>query len=282
MDNEYLQGEVVVMMETAQSGLNISVLASGSTGNITYVESGSTRLLVDCGFSGKKAIELLSKIGRRPEDLDAILVTHEHSDHIKGVGILARKYGLDVYANEKTWKAMESKLGNLKVEQKNHFSIDKTLTLGDIDVSSFGVSHDAIDPQFYTFQKDDKRFVMLTDTGYVSDRMRDYVKDAEAYLFESNHDVSMLRMGRYPWSLKQRIIGDKGHLSNEDGALALAEIVGDRTKRVYLGHLSKENNVKEIAHSTVEDILVRKDTGVNDRFRLFDTDPVEPCDLFTL
>lgn len=270
------------MMETAQSGLNISVLASGSTGNITYVESGNTRLLVDCGFSGKKAIELLSKIGRRPEDLDAILVTHEHSDHIKGVGILARKYGLDVYANEKTWKAMESKLGNLKVEQKNHFSIDKTLTLGDIDVSSFGVSHDAIDPQFYTFQKDDKRFVMLTDTGYVSDRMRDYVKDAEAYLFESNHDVSMLRMGRYPWSLKQRIIGDKGHLSNEDGALALAEIVGDRTKRVYLGHLSKENNVKEIAHSTVEDILVRKDTGVNDRFRLFDTDPVEPCDLFTL
>lgn len=156
------------------------------------------------------------------------------------------------------------------------------MTLGDIDVSSFGVSHDAIDPQFYTFQKDDKRFVMLTDTGYVSDRMRDYVKDAEAYLFESNHDVSMLRMGRYPWSLKQRIIGDKGHLSNEDGALALAEIVGDRTKRVYLGHLSKENNVKEIAHSTVEDILVRKDTGVNDRFRLFDTDPVEPCDLFTL
>ncbi|GEN49962.1 MBL fold metallo-hydrolase [Alkalibacterium pelagium] len=270
------------MMEAAQSGLNISVLASGSTGNITYVESGSTRLLVDCGFSGKKAIELLSKIGRRPEDLDAILVTHEHSDHIKGVGILARKYGLDVYANEKTWKAMESKLGNLKVEQKNHFSIDKTLTLGDIDVSSFGVSHDAIDPQFYTFQKDDKRFVMLTDTGYVSDRMRDYVKDAEAYLFESNHDVSMLRMGRYPWSLKQRIIGDKGHLSNEDGALALAEIVGDRTKRVYLGHLSKENNVKEIAHSTVEDILVRKDTGVNDRFRLYDTDPVEPCDLFTL
>lgn len=270
------------MMETEQSGMNISLLASGSTGNITYVESGKTKLLVDCGLSGKKAIELLAKIGRRPEDLDAILVTHEHSDHIKGVGILARKYGLDIYANEKTWQAMEPKLGKLKMEQKNHFSIDKTLTLGDIDVSSFGVSHDAIDPQFYTFQKDDKRFVMLTDTGYVSDRMRDYVRDAEAYLIESNHDLSMLRMGRYPWSLKQRILGDKGHLSNEDGALALSEIVGDRTKRVYLGHLSKENNMKEIAHSSVEEILVNKGTGVNETFHLYDTDPEVPCPLFTL
>jgi phosphoribosyl 1,2-cyclic phosphodiesterase len=209
-------------------------------------------------------------------------VTHEHDDHIKGVGVLARRYELDVYANEKTWQAMEKKLGNIKLEQKHHFDMDKTLTLGDIDVSSFGVSHDAIDPQFYTFQKDTKRFVMLTDTGYVSDRMRGYVKNADAYLFESNHDLGMLRMGRYPWSLKQRILGDKGHLSNEDGALALAEVVGDRTKRVYLGHLSKENNLKEIAHSTAEEILLQKDTGVNESFNLYDTDPVEPIPLFGL
>ncbi len=277
-----MHGKGSFEMQIQDSGLRVSVLASGSTGNITYVESDQVKLLVDCGFSGKKAIELLSKIDRKPEDLDAILVTHEHSDHIKGVGILARKYGLDVYANEKTWQAMEPKLGKLKTEQKVHFSKEKTLTLGDIDISSFGVSHDAIDPQFYTFQKNNKRFVMLTDTGYVSDRMRGYVKDAEAYLFESNHDLSMLRMGRYPWSLKQRILGDKGHLSNEDGALALAEIIGDKTKRVYLGHLSKENNVKEIARSTVEDILIRKETGVNETFHLFDTDPEEPCGLFSL
>ncbi len=277
-----MQGKGSFEMQIQDSGLRVSVLASGSTGNITYVESDKIKLLVDCGFSGKKAIELLSKIDRKPEDLDAILVTHEHSDHIKGVGILARKYGLDVYANEKTWQAMEPKLGKLKTEQKVHFSKEKTVTLGDIDISSFGVSHDAIDPQFYTFQKNNKRFVMLTDTGYVSDRMRGYVKDAEAYLFESNHDLSMLRMGRYPWSLKQRILGDKGHLSNEDGALALAEIIGDKTKRVYLGHLSKENNVKEIARSTVEEILIRKETGVNETFHLFDTDPEEPCGLFSL
>lgn len=270
------------MMEMDQGGLRVSVLASGSTGNITYVESDKMKLLVDCGFSGKKTIELLSKINRKPEDLNGILVTHEHSDHIKGVGILARKFGLDIYANEKTWEMMEPKLGKLKTEQKHHFSKEKTLTLGDIDVSSFGVSHDAVDPQFYTFQKDNKRFVMLTDTGYVSDRMRGYVKDADAYLFESNHDLSMLRMGRYPWSLKQRILGDRGHLSNEDGALALSEIVGDNTKRVYLGHLSRENNIKEIAHSTVEEILLKKDTGVNETFNLYDTDPEEPCALFAL
>lgn len=270
------------MTDLEQSSLRVSVLASGSTGNITYVESDRMKLLVDCGFSGKKAEALLQKINRRPEDLNAILVTHEHNDHIKGVGVLARRYGLDVYANEKTWQAMESKLGNIKLENKHHFDMDKTVTLGDIDVSSFGVSHDAADPQFYTFQKDNKRFVMLTDTGYVSDRMRGYVKNADAYLFESNHDLSMLRMGSYPWSLKQRILGDKGHLSNEDGALALAEIVGDRTKRVYLGHLSRENNLKEIAYSTAEDILTRKDTGVNHTFTLYDTDPVEPAPLFGL
>lgn len=270
------------MLEVDQTGLRVSVLASGSTGNITYIESDKVKLLVDCGFSGKKAVELLQQIDRRPEDLNAILVTHEHSDHIKGVGIMARKYELDVYANQNTWNAMESKLGKLKLDQKHHFDLDHTMTIGDIDVSSFGVSHDAVDPQFYTFQKNDKRFVMLTDTGYVSDKMREYVKNADAYLFESNHDLSMLRMGRYPWSLKQRIIGDKGHLSNEDGALALAEIVGDRTKRVYLGHLSKENNVKEIAYSTVEEILMQKDTGVNHTYRLYDTDPIEAAPLFNL
>src|SRR5699024_8860237 len=230
-------------MSEAIEGLNISILASGSSGNVTYIESENKKILVDCGLSGKKTKELLQTINRRPEDLDAILVTHEHRDHVHGVGVLARKYHLDVYANEKTWQAMEPMIGSLKTEQKYLFDIDKTLTFGDIEVSSFGVSHDAIDPQFYIFQKNDKRFVMLTDTGYVSDKMRWQVADADAYLFESNHDLSMLRMGRYPWSLKQRILGDKGHLSNDDGALALSEIIGDRTRRVYLGHLSKENNM---------------------------------------
>lgn len=270
------------MSENQQTGLRVSILASGSSGNVTYVESDKTKLLVDCGLSGKKATNLLHQVNRKPEELDAILVTHEHRDHIHGVGVLARRYNLAIYANEKTWKAMEPHLGKLDVGQKHIFEMDRTMTIGDLDVSSFAVSHDAVHPQFYTFHKNNKQFVMLTDTGYVSDRLRGLLKDADAYLIESNHDLGMLRMGRYPWSLKQRILGDKGHLSNEDGALALAELIGDRTKRVYLGHLSKENNLKAIARQTAEDILIRRDTGVGEAFELFDTDPEEPVPLFSV
>lgn len=123
---------------------------------------------------------------------------------------------------------------------------------------------------------------MLTDTGYVSDRMRGVIQNADAYLFESNHDLEMLRMGQYPWSLKQRILGDKGHLSNEDGAIAMADVLGDATKRIYLGHLSKDNNIKELAHMTATDILKEKGTGVNETFSVYDTDPEVASPLFNV
>lgn len=271
-----------MLSETDSSGLNISVLASGSTGNSLYIESDTTKLLIDCGLTGKKTHELFQQIDRDPDDLDAILVTHEHHDHIKGVGVLSRRHDLDIYANKKTWDAMRTKIGNIKSEHQHEFQNSTLKTIGDIDVLSFGVSHDAADPQFYAFQKDGKRFVILTDTGYVSDRMRSELKNADAYLIESNHDLEMLRMGPYPWHLKQRILSDKGHLSNEDSSLALAEMLGSRTKRIYLGHLSQKNNMKAVARSTVEDILMRKDTGVNEEFYLYDTDPNEAQPLFHL
>lgn len=267
---------------TNSDDLKISILASGSSGNSVYIESETTKLLVDCGLSGKKTEGLLRQIDRKPEDLDAILVSHEHTDHIHGVGVMSRKYDLDIYANEKTWQAMSKKLGKIKPEHKFHFDVEELKTIGDIDVLSFGISHDAIDPQFYTFEKNKKQFVILTDTGYVSDRMRGALSNADAYLFESNHDTSMLRMGGYPWHLKQRILSDKGHLSNEEGALALADMIGDKTRRIYLGHLSRENNMKEIAYDTVEELLERKDKGVNQQFFLYDTDPDEAQPLFTL
>src|SRR5690625_1364416 len=262
--------------------LQISVLASGSSGNAIYVESAKTKLLIDCGLTGKKTAELLSQIDRDPYDLDAILVSHEHSDHIKGVGIMSRKYDLDIYANEKTWQAMNNKIGKVKTKHKYLFNVEEQKTIGDIDILSFGISHDAVDPMFYAFEKNKKQFVILTDTGYVSDRMRDGLKNADAYLIESNHDTSLLRMGKYPWPLKQRILSDKGHLSNEEGALALVDLIGDKTKRIYLGHLSKENNMKEIARDTVEEVLLRKGMGVNEHFHLFDTDPDAAQSLFTL
>lgn len=254
-------------------GFQYSILASGSSGNSFYLETDQKKILVDAGLSGKKITSLLAEIDRKPEDLDAILVTHEHSDHIHGVGVLARKYGLEVYANEATWQAMDSKLGKLDVGQKQIFERGKVLTFGDIDIESFGVSHDAADPQFYRFMKDDKSFVMLTDTGYVSDRMAGIVANADAYLIESNHDVEILRAGSYSWNLKQRILSDKGHLCNEDGADAMIRTLGNRTKKIYLGHLSKENNIKELAHMTMVNELQQADLGVGVDFHVYDTSP---------
>ena len=260
---------------TSDLGFKYSILTSGSTGNSFYLETPEKKILVDAGLSGKKITSLLAEIDRDPSDLDAILVTHEHKDHIHGVGVLARKYGMDIYANEKTWQIMDSKnmLGKIDNSQKHVFSRDKLLTFGDIDIESFGVSHDAIDPQFYRFMKDGKSFVMLTDTGYVSDRMAGIIENADGYLIESNHDIEILRAGSYPWSTKQRILSDQGHLCNEDGADAMIRTIGNKTKKIYLGHLSKENNIKELAHMTMENQLARADFGVGTDFKVYDTSP---------
>lgn len=259
----------------SETGFKYSILASGSSGNCFYVETPQKKILIDAGLTGKKVTSLLAEIDRSPEDLDAILVTHEHSDHIKGVGVLARKYHLGVYANQETWKIMDDRnmIGKLDAAQKHVFERGKMMTFGDLDIESFGVSHDAVDPQFYRIMKDDKSFVMLTDTGYVSDRMAGLIENADGYLIESNHDIEILRSGAYPWSLKQRILSDKGHLSNEDGAETMIRTIGNRTKKIYLGHLSKENNIKELAHMTMENQLMRADFGVGKDFTVFDTSP---------
>lgn len=254
-------------------GFNYSILASGSSGNCFYLETDKKKLLVDAGLSGKKITSLLAEIDRKPEDLDAIFVTHEHSDHIHGIGVLARKYGLDIYANKETWHAMETKLGKIDVAQKHIFELGAMKTFGDLDIQSFGVSHDAANPQFYRFMKDNKSFVLLTDTGYVSDRMVGLVENADAYLIESNHDIEILRSGSYSWNLKQRILSDKGHLCNEDGADAMIRSLGNKTKKIYLGHLSKENNIKELAHLTMVNQLAQADLGVGKDFHVFDTSP---------
>lgn len=262
-------------------GFKYSILASGSTGNCFYLETPKQKILIDAGLTGKKITSLLAEIDRKPEDLDAILITHEHSDHIKGVGVLARKYDLDIYANQNTWKIIDDRqmIGKIDTAHKHIFDRDKVMTFGDIDIESFGVSHDAQDPQFYRFMKDNKSFVMLTDTGYVSDRMSGIIENADGYLIESNHDIEILRSGAYPWSLKQRILSDKGHLSNEDGAQAIIRSMGNATKKIYLGHLSKENNIKELAHMTMENQLAMADLAVGTDFKVYDTSPDSACPL---
>ena len=259
--------------------LRYSILASGSTGNALYVESDEHSFLVDAGFSGKQMESLFSQIDRDISKLSGIFVTHEHSDHIKGIGVLARKYHLPVYANEKTWRAMESSVGAIPTEQKFVFNMETVKSFGSIDIESFGVSHDAAEPMFYVFHHADKKLVLITDTGYVSDRMKGTISDADVYIFESNHDVQMLRMGRYPWNTKRRILSDLGHVSNEDAALAMSDVIGDRTKRIYLAHLSLDNNMKDLAKMAVTQTLEGQGLIVGEQFDLYDTDPKTPTIL---
>ncbi|MCA1011795.1 MBL fold metallo-hydrolase [Halobacillus halophilus] len=260
--------------------LRMSVLASGSTGNAFYIESGEEKILVDAGLSGKRIESLLQQVHIDPNELSRILVTHEHSDHIKGLGIMARRYNLPVYANEKTWHAMEGHIGKLSLDQKFHFNMEETKTFGNLDIESFAVSHDAADPMFFTFHQDGKKVALVTDLGYVSERIKKTVEDADAYIFESNHDVSMLRMGRYPWNVKRRILGDSGHVSNEDCALALTDILTDRTQRIYLAHLSLDNNMKDLARMSVRNILEERGFHIGSRLELHDTDPKQATPIY--
>ncbi|WP_080843641.1 MBL fold metallo-hydrolase [Cytobacillus gottheilii] len=259
--------------------MQFSVLASGSTGNAIYVENGEHSFLVDAGLSGKQMETLFQQIDRDMGKLSGILVTHEHSDHIKGVGIVARKYKLPIYANEKTWLAMDNLIGQIPVEQKFTFGMETVKSFGSLDIESFGVSHDAADPMFYVFHSSGKKLVLITDTGYVSDRMKGLISNADAYVFESNHDVQMLRMGRYPWSIKRRILSDVGHVSNEDAAIAMSEVAGDRTKSIYLAHLSQDNNIKDLARMSVAQTLETQGIIAGEQFTLYDTDPKTPTIL---
>jgi phosphoribosyl 1,2-cyclic phosphodiesterase len=256
-----------------------SILSSGSTGNALYVESDEHSFLVDAGFSGKQMESLFGQIDRDISKLSGVFVTHEHIDHIKGIGVLARKYKLPIYANELTWRAMDRSVGEIPTEQKFIFNMETVKSFGATEIESFGVSHDAAEPMFYVFHQSGKKLVLITDTGYVSDRMKGTISNADAYIFESNHDVQMLRMGRYPWNIKRRILSDVGHVSNEDAAIAMSEVIGDRTKKVFLAHLSLDNNMKDLARMSVAQTLQSQGLIVGEEFELYDTDPKIPTIL---
>ena len=262
--------------------MKMSVLASGSTGNSTFIETEKGSVLVDVGLSCKKTDETLNQIGKSLQDVNAIFITHEHVDHIKGLKVIAKKYDIPIYANAKTWNAIERKDIIIKTEQKFHFNPLEEKEIAGLNVQSFNVSHDAIDPQFYTFSQNNKKISLITDTGYVSDTMKGIIKESDVFLFESNHDVDMLRMGRYPWNTKQRILSDVGHVSNEDAAHAMKDVITSNTKRIYLGHLSLDNNIKELARMSVEQILNQYDIDTHNDIMICDTDKAVPTEIYQL
>ncbi|RKD32103.1 MBL fold metallo-hydrolase [Thermohalobacter berrensis] len=243
--------------------LRFCSIASGSSGNCQYIETEKIRILIDGGLSGKKIENGLESIGVEPNTIDYILVTHEHKDHTKGVGVLSRRYNIPIYANESTWKGMMNGIGNIKDENILTFKTDKDFELRDLGIFPFRVSHDANEPVGFCFCYKKEKISLLTDTGYVSENIKKCIKNSSLIMLESNHDKEMLKMGKYPWFLKKRILSEIGHLSNEDAGEIIADIVSGRGEKVLLAHLSKENNFPELAYQTVVNILNEK--GIDEK-----------------
>lgn len=229
-------------------------LYSGSSGNSTFVASEKTKLLIDAGLPGKKITEGLISIDQNPNEIDGIFVTHEHIDHIKGVGVLSRKYDIPIYANELTWKAMQNQIGKIK-EHNIKIIENGCVSIKDVDVTSYKIPHDAADPSGYAIDCKGKRACIATDLGHFTDEVKEKIKDADVVLLESNHDLHMLEYGPYPYSLKCRIMSNIGHLSNDDCGSAILDIAGYKDKKIVLGHLSKINNYPDLAYKTVYNIL---------------------------
>lgn len=237
-------------------GLKYCSLASGSSGNSQLIAFKNTKVLLDAGLSGKYIKNSLESISEKPEDIEAVLVTHEHSDHIKGVGILMRRYGLDLYVNEKTFEAMKEKLGKIDIEKVHIIKKGEEFHIGELRIKSFEISHDAADPVAYSFFGENSKITVATDLGEINDDIINELEGSDLLVLESNHDVEMLKTGAYPYYLKRRVLSEYGHLSNDVAGGIVAELfkrggVGN----VLLAHLSKENNFPELAYETVKCIV---------------------------
>ena len=243
--------------------LTFCSFASGSNGNSYLIKSGQTAILIDAGVSGRRILDSLKQAGVETDEVKAMLVTHEHSDHIKSLKTVNRRLPhIKTYANSGTWKYIKDMVNE---EQQVLFKTGEEFFVGDVKVKTFPLSHDAEEPVGFSFYLDGKQISLLTDTGCLSEDMYSAIKGADLLVLEANHDVEMLRMGRYPWFLKQRILGEKGHLSNVAAADAICWLLsGEKKKRrVLLAHLSRENNFPEMAYQTIKNLLEEKNYYIN-------------------
>lgn len=233
--------------------MNLCSITSGSSGNCIYVGSDHTHIMVDAGISGKRIEQGMNQIDLTIRDMDAVLITHEHSDHVKGLGVIARKYGIPIYATKGTISAIQSSSSVGKIPKELFYPIvpDQEYQIKDITVKPFSVSHDAADPVAYRFEKEHEAIGIATDLGKYEEYTVDRLRGLDVLLLEANHDIRMLQVGSYPYYLKQRILSEQGHLSNESAGRLLCRVLHDKLKAVLLGHLSQENNYAELAYETV-------------------------------
>lgn len=230
------------------------MLASGSKGNAIYISGGGATLLIDVGLSGKEIQKRMALRGLDPESIDAIVITHEHTDHIRGAGILSRRFNLPIYINKKTYKAGEKTIG--KAHALEFIDCGKDFFIGDMKIHPFSISHDAVDPSGFVIECMEMKIGVATDLGIANLVVREHLKNAHLLILESNHDpVMLIENDNYPWALKQRVKGRKGHLANEDTRDLLVELVHDRLHHVILAHLSEENNTREKARASAVQAL---------------------------
>ena len=236
--------------------MRVIVLSSGSRGNTTYIECNGTKILIDMGNTCKYVVSKLERYGINASELDAIFITHTHADHIKGLKVFLKKYGVKVYFTEKMRKELDF------IENYSFIDSDR-INLGNMIINVIKTSHDASDSVGYVIEGDNKGVVYITDTGYINSKYFPMLQNREVYIMESNHDIEMLNNGPYSFSLRQRILGDKGHLSNYDCSRYLGSLIGDNTDTIILAHLSQENNTKKLAYDTLISRLKECNYDVN-------------------
>ena len=260
------EAETVRLEAATSDGMSVCVLASGSKGNATFISNGHIAVLFDAGLSGVEIERRLRSRGLSPESLGAVVVSHEHSDHVQGVGVLSRRYGLPVYLNRKTAGAAAA-IGS--VQRKVFFECGTDFHIGGLKIHPFSLSHDAADPAGFTISRNGIKIGLATDLGVATAMVAEHLKNCRALILEANHDPQMLIDGPYPWPLKQRIQGRAGHLSNSDAEALLRLISHDKLEHVVLAHLSEINNTPDRALSRITPALAhlrtRLEVAVQDR-----------------
>ena len=257
-------------MYAAHMGVSVTVLASGSRGNTAVVESGQARLLVDAGLSCRETFKRLKSLAIDPHSISAILITHEHSDHVSGLATLAKKLKVPVFMTGATHHAWARSLrdddGTLpEIAKLEIFLAGRSFQIADITVTPFTIPHDAADPVGFTFRSEGTKIAIATDLGYIPASVCDHLRRCDVLVVESNHDLEMLRVGPYPWSVKQRVMSRVGHLSNESLAEFFAEDYDGGASYIVLAHLSEQNNHPEIARRAAEKALGTQQTLLGNR-----------------
>jgi phosphoribosyl 1,2-cyclic phosphodiesterase len=248
--------------------LTFCSFSSGSSGNCSLVKSKKTAVLVDAGISTYRILQSLGYVGTGLGDVSALLITHEHTDHIRSIRAVNRKLPhITTYANIGTWKHIENLVDE---KQRSVFKTGEAFTIADMEIKPFRLSHDATEPVGYSFRSGGKQISIITDTGFLNEEILDEIIDADLLAIEANHDTEMLKMGRYPYFLKRRILGEKGHLSNVDAASVICRLLSqkDKFRQVLLAHLSRENNFPEMAYQTVKNLLEEKNFYIGKHLRL--------------